>query len=160
MSSRSGADSSYRVALLEWEPGDGITDMIRHELACLGHDPVCFTYGRPVPDGVDVVLSYGPYAKLLPMLREVAGIRAEVRPTVVHWNTEGFPDLRIPLPVMGLLGDLRSWLGRLAHSDRSWVRKLGRRRPISALDARAVRFRYVGDYRFAFRRGLIDVLAD
>ena len=60
----------YRVGLLEWQAEDGITEMILDELVALGHHPVLFEYGAPIPADVDVVLSHGPHGELLPVWQE------------------------------------------------------------------------------------------
>ncbi len=152
--------ASYRVALLHWTKYDGISSMMSDELTALGHDPVPFVYGTPVPADVNCVLSHGPHGELLPVWRQVAQTSPAPRPVVVHWNTEGFPDLRLPRGAMWALGAARSHIGQLKHSQRAWLCKLAIKPPITWMDRRTRRFRYVGDYDAAFREGLLDVLAD
>jgi len=153
-------DLSSTVALLEWMEDDGISEMISHELTLLGHHPISFKYGGLVPAGVDILLSHGPHGKLLPLWQQVAEIPSARRPTVVHWNTEGLPDLRLPPALMWAIAAWRSRVGRLNQARRSSVRHLVNGPPVSWVDSRMHRFRYVGDYAYAFRKGLLDVLAD
>jgi len=61
---------------------------------------------------------------------------------------------------MSTMGTCRSWMGRLADSDNRWVRFLASEPPLSWINARMFRFRYVGDYYYAHRRGWMDVFAD
>jgi hypothetical protein len=134
--------------------------MIYEELVNLGHRPVYFIYGAPIPSNVDIVLTHGPYGKLLPVWQQAAQFSSINRSSVVHWNTEGYPDLRLPPLVMWTLGAYRSRLGRLNHSNHAWLRQLASKPPISWLDGRMLRFRHIGDYEYAYRKGWLDVLAD
>src|SRR6185436_19615464 len=80
------------------------------------------------------------------------------RPVVVHWNTEGMPDPRLPVPVMRVLSWQRSSLGRIAHA---LPEPQGPRRLLRALlGNRLTRFGYTDDYNYAYRRGWLHVLAD
>jgi len=151
---------SCKIAVLQWFSHDGIARMICEELVNLGHYPVYFIYGAPIPSNVDIVLTHGPYGKLLPVWQQAAQLSSIKRPSVVHWNTEGYPDLRLPPLVMWTLSAYRSRLGRLNHSNHAWLRRLASKPPISWLDGQLFRFRHVGDYEYAYRKGWLDVLAD
>src|SRR5688572_32490230 len=105
-------DIPCKIAVLQWFSHDGIARMICEELVNLGHHPVCFIYGAPIPSSVDVVLTHGPYGKLLPVWQQAAQLSSGKRSSVVHWNTEGYPDLRLPPLVMWTLSAYRSRLGR------------------------------------------------
>ena len=152
---------SYKIALLHWNEKDGISTMMADELTGLGHHLIDFIYGAPIPADVDVVLSHGPHGELLPLWRQVAQVPGADRPTVVHWNTEGFPDLRLPSALMWGIAAYRSRLARAKHARRSWLRKLANGTSVIAyIDRRMRRFRYIGDYDVAFHRGWLQVLAD
>ncbi len=147
------------IALLAWNPADGIARMIQHELIRLGHLATVFYPGEEPPLDVDIILSHGPHGPLLPIWQAIAARPGRERVKVVHWNTEGLPDLRIPVRLVKSLAALRSraeW--RLAAQggsgmvDRGWLHAL--------LSDRMHRFRYLGDYDDAYRRGWLDVLAD
>lgn len=151
---------SFKIALLQWFEDDGISEMMYDELIALGHRPVYFVYGTPIPSGVEVVLSHGPHGELLPLWQQVAQIPPANRPTVVHWNTEGFPDLRLPSRLMWALGACRSRIGQWKYAPRPWLHELVCRPPLSWIDHRTHRFRFIGDYQTAFRSGLLNVLGD
>ncbi|HXK59010.1 MAG TPA: hypothetical protein PLP42_03865, partial [Acidobacteriota bacterium] len=153
-----GSRQSYRVAVIEWNPGDGITRMIRHELEALGHEVTTFGKEDPVPAGQDVVFTFGPYGKVIPLWEKSRRVKGN--PATIHWNTEGIPDLRIPAVLVRQLAALRSLVGRVADSENRLFRlTLGSPR-LPKLDHRMARFRYVGDYYYAYRKGLLDLLAD
>ena len=134
--------------------------MMAEALSALGHRPVGFVYGEAIPAGVDFVLSHGPHGEPLPLWQQVARIPARSRPTVVHWNTEGFPDLHLPSRLMWAVAAHRSRLGQWKHNGRGWQHTLGQRPPISWVDGRMRRFRFIGDYDVAIQQGLVEVLAD
>jgi len=149
-----------KIAVLQWSPHEGIAQMLCEELVNLGHYPVCFIYGASIPAGVDLVLSYGPYGKLVPVWQQAAQLSAGDRPTVVHWNTEGYPDLRLPPLLIWTLGAYRSQLGRWHHSKYAWLRQLASKPPVSWLANQMHRFWHVGDYEYAYRKGWLNILAD
>jgi hypothetical protein len=78
----------------------------------------------------------------------------------VHWNTEGLPDLRIPWGITGAAGKFRSWLERLDEADSPLLRQYASRYFLQRIRPRLIRFRYVGDYLYAYQKGWIDVFAD
>lgn len=155
-------EQSYRVAVLQWIPDDGLSKMLYEELTNLGHQPIYFAYRAPVPSGVQVVFTHmhGPPKRLLPVLQRVAEGSPSNHPITVHWNTEGYPDLRIPPALMWALGSVRSRLGRWHSSRFAWLRSLANSAPLSGIDGQASRFRRVGDYEYACRNGWLDILAD
>lgn len=150
------------VAVLSWRSGDGIGEMLCHELGNLNCSPVPFAYGSPIPDSADVLLSFGPYGQLLPVWQQAAETPARRRPVVVHWNTEGMPDIRLPALVVRLLSLQRSRLGFKAHSlpARHRVTRWSRQVLQAVIGDRMSRFRNTGDYEYAYRRGWLHVLAD
>ena len=151
----------YQIALVEWkEGGGGIGEAIRQELVALEHRPVYFRHDGTLPDHVDVVFLFGPFGKYLPVLRQLDNVPLEQRPTVVFWNTEGLPDPRIPWPLVSIIGACRSWIGLFSASDKVWLRSLAGKPPLSLLEARLTRFRYLGDFFYAKKKGWLDVFAD
>ncbi|MCB0208306.1 MAG: glycosyltransferase family 1 protein [Anaerolineae bacterium] len=113
-----------------------------------------------IPPNIDVVLSFAPYGKFLQIPRQLSKRRNGNKPIFVHWNTEEIPDLRLPPAVMNTIADVRSWSGRLADAESPFIQALNRCPPLSWIDKRMNRFRYVGDYRYAAQQGWIDVYAD
>ena len=156
----SSKTDAYQVALVEWFPEqDGLSQVICRELVELGYRPVYFKYDERVPSGTDVVFTYGPYGKLLPILHQLECLSGQERPLTVHWNMEGLPDLRLPWFVMRSLGAVRSWIGRLSLASNNQVRTLVNKFT-TPWENRILRFRYIGDYHYAYQQGLLTMLAD
>src|SRR5688500_16021607 len=107
----------YRVAVPEWAENDGIAKMIGFELEQIGYNPLLFFFDSNIPADIDYLLTFGPYNRILPIWQKNALIEPGRRPVVIHWNTEGMPDLRIPPGVVRALGAIRSKIGRMSHSD-------------------------------------------
>lgn len=149
-----------QVAIPEWAEDDGIAKMIGFELQQIGCNPVLFPFDNTIPRGVDYLLTFGPYNKILPLWETNARQASGRRPVVIHWNTEGMPDLRVPTPFVRLLGAVRSRIGRMSHSGSSFERFVHSTRAISKIDESFKRYRYHGDYDYAFRKGWLDILAD
>ena len=151
----------YSIALVEWEEGgNGIGEAIYHELIGLGHYPTYFRLSSTIPNDTNVVFLYGPFGKYLSVLQQLENVPTECRPTVVFWNTEGLPDPRIPWPITNIVGLGRSRIGLLSESDKKWLRTLAYKSPLSLLEASLTRFRYLGDFFYAKKKGWIDVFAD
>jgi hypothetical protein len=150
----------YRVAIPEWVENDGIAKMIGFELEQIGYDPVLFFFGSPIPEDVDYLLTFGPYNRILPIWQNNARIALSRRPVVIHWNTEGMPDLRIPLKVVRALGAMRSKIGRMGYSGSVFDHFLYSIPPVSHIDQSFKRYRFHGDYEYACRKGWLHVLSD
>jgi hypothetical protein len=61
---------------------------------------------------------------------------------------------------MYALGDSRSRLGRFMASPQPLAQTLARRPPLKWLSTRFMRFSYLGDYHYAYRRGWLSLLVD
>ena len=151
---------SYQVAVVQWTDDDEISAIICDELLNLGHHPRRFRIGSPILDDVEVVFSFAPYGKFLQIPYQLGRIPDEYRPTLVHWNTEGIPDLRIPWPMMSKIGACRSWMGRIMDTSNRWRYTLTGKSSISWEHSRMLRFRYIGDYYYAHKKGWLDIFAD
>ena len=150
----------YRVAVTEWAEDDGIAKMICFELEKMGYDPVLFFFDSRIPDKVDFLLTFGPYNRILPIWQSNARKAVGGRPVVIHWNTEGMPDLRLPRGLVRALGAMRSKIGRMGYSGSIFDHFLYAMRPISHIDQSFKRYRYHGDYEYACRKGWLHVLSD
>ena len=139
---------------------DGISEVISDELSALGYQPVHFKIGSLIPEKAEVVFSFGPYGKFLTIPRQLAKMPPEPKPIFVHWNTEGIPDLRIPWKFMSSVSGWCSWLGRVQDSRNGSARIRRTERLSSLVESRLSRFRYLGDYYYALRRGWLDIFAD
>ncbi|MDX1523242.1 MAG: glycosyltransferase, partial [Anaerolineae bacterium] len=150
----------YNIAVVEWSERDGIAAMICDELIALGHSPKLVPPQTNYFEDVDVVFSFGPYGEFLLIPQKLQAIPFQKRPVFVHWNTEGLPDLRLPWPVTRALGDVRSLIGRLKNSRYSLLRNIANIFPLSWVNSRMFRFRYVGDYYYAQQKGWLEIFAD
>ena len=150
----------YRVAVPEWVENDGIAKMIGFELEQIGYNPVLFFFDSNIPEDVDYLLTFGPYNRILPIWQNNARIALSRRPVVIHWNTEGMPDLRIPPKVVRALGAMRSKIGRMGYSGAVFDHFLYSIRAVSNIDQSFKRYRFHGDYEYACRKGWLHVLSD
>jgi hypothetical protein len=153
------AEPTYHIGVLEWDEHDGIAEIIANELARHNQTPIPFRLGTPIPKHIDVLFTYGPYGKTLPIWQQ-AFRRREKKPVVVHWNTEGIPDLRVPLEIMQMLGKYRSEIGQMGASCSRILRLIAETRLIKQIDRGMHRWRYWGDYDYAYRKRWLHLLAD
>jgi hypothetical protein len=131
MNLESTRPSDQRVAVVEWiSEEDGLADVICDELTGLGYCPHIVKYEAKDPGNADVV-----------------------------FNTEGMPDLRLPWALKNAVGAGRSWIGRLDDSYNGRAGSLVRGLT-SSWQNRILRFRYLGDYHYAHRKGWLDVYSD
>ena len=92
----------------------------------------------------DLILAYGPFTKassMLPAARQLLALSMEQRPVFVWWLTEGVPPLWMPRWVVAAASRARLALDRwnaLAHGHR---------------------LRVLGELRWLYARGVLDVLA-
>jgi hypothetical protein len=153
-------DRPGTVAIPHGKEIDGISEVISDELIALGYQPAFFKIGSSLPKKAEVVFSFGPYGNFLTIPRQLARMPPKQKPIFVHWNTEGIPDLRIPWKLMSSVSGWRSWLGRLQDSRNGSAKIPGTGWLDSLLETRMLRFRYLGDYYYALRRGWLDIFAD
>lgn len=137
----------YRIGIMRWPIGQGITNAIMQDLSGLGHEVHGFTFDAHIPTNIDLLFLHGPYAPFLPLLEKIN--QRSRRPKVIFWHTEGLPDLNLPWTAMRSGATLRSSISR-------WG---GDRLP-KTVHNRATRFRVLGDLIYAYRKGWIDLLAD
>ncbi len=131
---------SSKVALVKWHVNDELAQVLANELTQLGYRPQFFQHDAEIPPDAAIVLTFAPYGELLPILRRAASRLSP--PLVAHWNFEGSPDLGLPWQAVYTLSALRSRLDGIPLLNRKWKR-----------------YRYLGDYFYAYRRGWLDVLA-
>ena len=150
----------YVVAIIQHNERDGIADVVADELNALGYQAVHFHFGSSIPENAEVVFSFGPYGRFLTVPRLLAAMPSDLKPIFVHWNTEGIPDPRTPWKIMSSISRLRSWMGRVQESRNGSAIFPGTVKLFSLLETRMLRYRYVGDYYFAYRLGWLNILAD
>jgi hypothetical protein len=150
----------YQVAVINWSDDDGIAEAICNELVALNHKPVCFKFNEQIPGDVEVVFSFAPYGRFLQIPRQLAKLPPHKRPVLAHWNTENPPDLRLPWLIVKSVGACRSWLDRLNDTDNPKIQLLNKQPPLSWIQKRMHKFRYVGEYHYAYRQGWLDILVE
>jgi len=148
------------VAITQGNENNGIAEVIADELSALGYHPLHFQIGSSVPENAEVVFSFGPYGRFLIVPRQLAELPPNLKPIFVHWNTEGIPDPRIPWNIMSSISGWRSWVGRVQESRNGSAIVPAMDKLFSLFEPRMFRFRYIGDYYFAYRRGWMDIFAD
>ena len=153
-------DRPGKVAIPHGNESDGIAEVISDELNALGYETIHFQIGSLIPRKAEVVFSFGPYGNFLTIPRQLAKVPPGQKPIFVHWNTEGIPDLRIPWKIMSSIAGWRSWLGRVQNPPNGHARIPGAERLFSLNETKMLRFRYLGDYYYAHRRGWLDIFAD
>jgi hypothetical protein len=150
----------FKVAVVEWSHEEcGLPQVIYDELSRLGHSPIYFPCDTEIPQEAQVILTFGPYGDFLGVGRKLSRVPIENRPIWAHWNTEGIPDLLIPWVLVKYLSALRSSIGRLATNDNKHSSLLQKKLLLPWND-RVLRYRYVGDYYYAYRKGLLNVYSD
>jgi len=148
------ASPQLHTGIVEWGPGDELIAAVADEVARLGHHVTLLPPGGPVPPAVDVLLVFGPFGSIAPLMTHLAAQPTGRRPVFVWWLTEQLPHPSLPHWIAGAAGDLRSAaerliVGRGAHGVAPIWRALGRR---------GLRLRYYGDLRWLRRNGLLSVL--
>jgi hypothetical protein len=154
------AQRCYRVAVVQWTDSDGIAAAITATLQELGHRPLPFKWDASIPPDADLVFSFAPYGNFMAIVRQLERIPARRRPPLIHWNTEGIPDLRLPWWSVRMASSARSQLGRTVTATADWLP----RKITAALhkwnNSHMLRFRYVGDYYYAYQQGCLTLFAD
>jgi hypothetical protein len=148
------------MAVVRWSAYDELAESIRAELLELGQQPVLFAFDESLPAPVDVVLTFAPYNRWWPIARQIpARSRTADRPIFAHWNFEGQPNQHLPSSLVFGLGAIRSGVDRLNDSASVW-RWLVQRGPLAAINRSMFKFRYMGEYAFALRQRILDMLIE
>ncbi len=147
------------ITVTRWTRDDEVADAIEQSLFELGYRTLSFCPDSGVPPIADLVFSYGPYGKFTRLIHDLQRWPGD-RPRWVHWNTELTPDLRIPWRLMSGIAGARAWFGRLEHSPSPGLQRFFRLGPMQALNQKMARFRLLGDYHYADRHGLLDLLVE
>jgi hypothetical protein len=145
----------YRVAVVRWSGRDELSEAICASLRALGHEPLPFDAAGEMPAGADIVFSFAPYGNFMALVDRLAALPKSCRPFLIHWNTEGIPDMHLPWAYVYPMSRLRSWVGRA--TTRAGMADMA---PFTWLKDRMLRYRYVGDYYSAHQRGIMGIYAD
>jgi hypothetical protein len=151
-------NKSLKVGILQWKAGGGISQGITQSLHSLGHEPVEIFQENPLPDGLELVIAYGPFGSLVPLCQQLLDIPPGRRPAFAFIMTEQLPRPDLPEWFRYPVGKARSWAERVAFrktSDQQW-----RVSPyLKGLLGKAARYRYYGDLFWMRNQGLLTVLA-
>jgi len=151
---------AYRIAVVEWIPEeDGLADVICDELNALGYSACIVHHDSAISEDIDIVLTFGPYGDYLHTIQHISSKPYDISPIFAHWNTEGMPDPRLPWSVVNAGGAWRSWIGRFGQRHNGFIGSLARK-VTAPWENRILRFRYVGDYHYAFQNDLLHVFSD
>lgn len=150
----------YCVAVIKWWKNDGIAEAIFSSLQQLGHQPIYFLQEEEIPTNVNIVITFGPYGRLLPILYKVTSLPRDIRPLLVHWDTEGIPNPNIPWLVLKYMGGFLSWSERVSDSRNPKLRYLFSHSAISRILKTGFRIRLDGHYHYAYQRGLINIFIE
>lgn len=143
------------VGIVEWAPGDELVNLIAGEVTNLGHRVTLLSPVGPLPSTVDLLLIFGPFGPIAPVLAQLAAQPPGRRPMLIWWLTEQLWHPALPHWLARTAAELRSGLERITVGDGStgiperWQR----------LTRRALRFRYYGDLLWLRRHGLLSILA-
>lgn len=149
-----------RAAVVEWMPGDGLARAICSELTRQGCGSVLFPFDGVIPHNVDMILTFGPYGKLLPIASQMADFGSEKRPVYVHWSNQCQPNPNIPWMFTKQLAWFRSWIERLSDSPKFMDRFISSLTPLRWLRQRMYRFLIIGDLQYAYSQGWLDILVE
>ena len=154
------SSNNYRVAVVKWSEHDEMAVVIEDELKSLNHSPTLFHIDSPIPKNIDILFTFAPYGSLQKIILQVEEMPEQMRPIWVHWNTEGLPDLRLPWPWVRMFGSLRTRIDRMIQANSSPLNRIIPKSLLNKLNRIGLRYRYVGDYYFAHRSGLLHVFSD
>jgi len=151
---------SLEVAVITWSKHpDDVSKTIRAELLNLGYKPVYFKFDEKIPKSASVVFTFAPWGRLQQITRQLMKLPPSQRPIWVHWNTEDPPDPRFPRPLVLPIGQLKAWFDRLNDSEKMWAQRLLSLPILRLVNDRMYKFRYVGEYHYAYHRGILKTLA-
>ena len=148
------------IAVVKWTKTDGIAFVIFEQLRSLGYQPVYFDHDSSIPDDVDFIFSFGPYGRLFPILNRLSAIHKSKRPIFFHWNYESLPNPNLLWLLLKHISSFRSWFDRLFKPDHILLYNLVADRFLKHINSRMIRYRYLGEYQYFYREGLIDFLVD
>ncbi len=153
-------DTPCVVGVAKWAEQDGVAQDICHELLIQGHHVIPFVVGTAVPRDADIVLTFAPWGRFLKVAGDTAAVHAPRQPTLVHWNLENPADIAIPWPFLHGLSAARSWVDRLSDDEGRLGRMLLTKTPLRWVDTRMYKFRYLGEYYYAYQKGWMRALAE
>jgi hypothetical protein len=149
-----------RIAVVKWVKEDGISNSIQSELDRLGHQSQSFLFNQSIPQDIDMVLTFAPWGRLIPIAAQFGQYPPLDRPIFVHWAIEAPPNPSIPWPLMKLLGDIRLRVDMLNDSSNLILKQMSNKSPLLWINNHFHRFRHMAEYCYAYQKGWLDLLFD
>jgi hypothetical protein len=150
--------SQYSIAIVKWHPDDGLTEPIEAAFAAFGHHTQSFMFNEKIPSHADFILTFAPYGRMMQLFRQNACLEKYNRPKFIHWNFESLPNINIPWTLLYMISFFRSWVDRGNESDNQLLYYLVTRGPLSLVNRKMHKFRYLGEYHYAYKHGWLDFL--
>ncbi len=152
--------TNNRVTILHWY--EDVDDLALTVAACLtelGYEPIIRHYTTDCYAGDRFLFTYAPWGRLQRVTTLCESMPPAERPFWIHWSTEDCPDPRLPKSLVKPFGGALAWLDRLQDAD-GLAASLAQKTPLRWLNQHFFKFRYVGMYDYAIRRGLIGLLLE
>lgn len=127
------------ILVLYWQIGDSLASAISATLRRMGYRVDMSLNGLPLPEGPKILIAHGPLGKLEGLRLSLNKIPEDRRPSLVFWQTEQFPDPRIP-------NWLGKWIGDRLLDFPGWLSQRGNR------------FRYLAELRQLERDKILTTL--
>ena len=153
-------DRNPRVTILHWS--NEVDDVALTIAACLtklGYAPTIKHYMTDDYADARFLLTYAPWGRLQRVTTQLEQLAPAERPFWIHWSTEDCPDLRLPKSLISPVGRTLAWLDRL--QDRNDIAgRLAQTKLVHWVHCRGHKFRYVGMYEYAIKRGVMGLLLE
>lgn len=144
------------VAVVEWRHGDGLARNLQTALFDLGYHTTLYIPGNTIPAQVDLIFSFGPYGSLFSITDWLAKLPKNHRPTFIHWDIEGMPDLRLPSWIVPPICDIRLWISQYKYSTQPLKKWISKTLLYKKFDSKLGRYRNFAEYHYLYKMGFID----
>jgi hypothetical protein len=144
-----------RVGIVFWAKGDGIALLHAQIVKGLDFEPVEFYFDQKLPASLDLILTFGPWGSMVPLVNQVISLPGSQRPKFVWWLSEQLPNPDLPEWLLYLGGYLRNHVERLAYRQRTDGTWKMRRGIWKFLTSKAKRYRYFGDLYWLHKQGIL-----
>lgn len=147
-----------QIGLAFYKTQDHLAVSISDILSKLGHEVIAFEYSETIPQGLDVIFTYGPFGSLAPLGKQLIALPKDKRPFFILWMTEQLANPMIPEWFHYPFSIIRSKIEQYSYKKErngSWALKPRMRWGTK----HAHRFRYYGDLHWLQKAGVLSVLA-
>jgi hypothetical protein len=149
-----------KISVVKWAEDDGISKAIQTELNCIGYSCESFLFNQSIPQNVDLVLTFAPWGRFIPIAAQLGQYPSLDRPVFVHWAIEAPPNPSIPWPLMKFLGDIRLRVDLLNDSSNKFLKQMSNKSPLLWINNHFHRFRHMAEYCYAYQKGWLNLLFD